>query len=191
MTIWPDREEWGAQRRTPYADMFEFLGVSRCASDYATAGEIGAVISALKALYADEGRKLRAARLAAGPLGQQPGETRTARVLRYYRLSESERGALLPVWTHEQHRKDINEAIKALRDDTLPAHRSWDAVEAILAPMEARWQAAHTIAHEARRREIEATPIDDAAWARELRWRRELDGRHGAPGGCSDIPADL
>jgi hypothetical protein len=39
-----------------------------------TPGEINAVVTELKELYADEGSKLRTAKLAAGPLIRQPGE---------------------------------------------------------------------------------------------------------------------
>jgi hypothetical protein len=134
---WPSREEWARVQRTPYADLFDDLGFSRWAGDYATPGEINAVVTELKELYADEGSKLRTAKLAAGPLIRQPGETKTAHIRRYFAMSETDRSRLFPVHTHEQRRQDINTAIKALRNDTLPAHRSWDGVEAILAPLEA------------------------------------------------------
>jgi hypothetical protein len=176
--VWPSREEWAKTERTPYADRFEDLGVSRCASDYATPSEIDAAITALKALYADEGRKLKAAKLAAGPLSRQPGETKLAHVRRYYSATtEGGRAALVPVYTHEERRQEINEAIKDLRNDTLPNHRSWAGVEDIIAPMENRWLAAHAAASEALRKEIEATPIDDAAWERELQRRASLAKR--------------
>ena len=168
---WPSREEWGRVQRTPYADLFDGLGFSRWAGDYATPGEINAVITELKKLYADEGSKLLTAKLAAGPLIRQPGETKTAHIRRYFAMSETDRSRLFPVHTHEQRRQDVNTAIKALRNDTLPAHRSWDGVEAILAPLESRWRAAHAAACEGRRKEIQATPIDDAAWERELQHR--------------------
>jgi hypothetical protein len=168
---WPSREEWARVQRTPYADLFDGLGFSRWAGDYAPPGEINAVVTELKELYADEGSKLRTAKLAAGPLIRQPGETKTAHIRRYFAMSETDRSRLFPVHTHEQRRQDINTAIKALRNDTLPAHRSWDGVEAILAPLESRWRAAHAAACEARRKEIQATPIDDAAWERELQHR--------------------
>jgi hypothetical protein len=177
--VWPSREEWAKQERTPYGDKFPDYLVTSQASAYATPAEVQAIIEALKQLYAEEGRKLRTAKLAAGPLNRQPGETKTAHIRRYYNMSESERGSLVPVHTHEERRQDINEAIKALRNDNLPNHRSWDGVEAITAPIQGRWDAAHAAAYDAKRKEIEATPIDDAAWEEELRRRVGLDRMFG------------
>jgi hypothetical protein len=71
--------------------------------------------------------------------------------------------------------------LKALRGGEVPEH--WrlhcERVRAILAPIQSRYEAAYAVAVEARRREIEATPIDDEAWQAELRWRAQIETHGG------------
>ena len=56
-------------------------------------------------------------------------------------------------------------------------HGGWMPVEikVILTTIQARYDAAMKAAEEVRLREIEATPIDDAAWAEELRRRAGIE----------------
>jgi hypothetical protein len=75
---WPSREQWAHQRRTPYVDLFDDLPVSGALADYATPTEIESIIAQLRALYAEAGRELRAAKHAMGPLAQQAGENKSA-----------------------------------------------------------------------------------------------------------------
>jgi hypothetical protein len=53
-----------------------------------------------------------------------------------------------------------------------------EAAAALLAPVRARYEAARKAAEEAWRAKIEATPIDDAAWEKQLRWRAEFEKTH-------------
>jgi hypothetical protein len=185
--VWPSREEWAKQERTPYGDKFPDNLVTSHASAYATPAEIQSAIKALRQLYADEGRKLRAAKVNAGTLARQKDETGIAYAKRYFDgMSQDERDAVLPIGNHEISRKLINEALKALTDDIVAGHGGLDDMKAILAPILGRYEAALDAAYEARRKEIEATPIDDAAWEKELRRRvgvgrqsKPYGGRHG------------
>jgi hypothetical protein len=80
------------RQRTPYWDLFENLPVSRKLADYATPAEVQAVIVVLKALYVEEGRKLREVWRSATSLARQPEETNHDYARHFYEeMTEAER----------------------------------------------------------------------------------------------------
>jgi hypothetical protein len=82
---------------------------------------------------------------------------------------------------HQDCRRAVKLALKALRAGEVP--EDWrlhcEPVRAILAPIQSRYAAAYAVAVEARRQEMEATPIDDAAGQAELRRRAQIDAHGG------------
>jgi hypothetical protein len=174
---WPDREGWAKHRRAPYGDRFDALGVSLELADYATPEEVEAIVVALKALYTDEGRKLREGKTIVPLLIRQPGETNRHHTRRWCAMTESERGMLdEKVTEHEDNRQQINLALKQIGEGRLPDYRI--IVKCVLAPfatLMARYKAAYDAAWVVREQEILATPIDDEAWEQELRHREEID----------------
>jgi hypothetical protein len=74
-------------------------------------------------------------------------------------------------------RAGVNRAFKALREGEIPGRPlecRYGVPPALLAPFDARRTAALEAAVQ---RAIKAMPIDDAAWATELEWRRCADSR--------------
>ena len=76
-------------------------------------------------------------------------------------------------------RAGVNRAFKALREGEeipgRPLECRYGVPPALLAPFDARRKAALEAAVQ---RAIKAMPIDDAAWATELQWRRRVDARN-------------
>jgi hypothetical protein len=171
---WPSREEWAKQRRTYYWD--DDLRVSRKLQDYATPEEIDAITTALRALWLAEGRKMQAAKQAAGSRLQQPGEDNRSYFMRVRAMTETEREPLHQWRTHQDERRQINQALKTISEGKLPDERLREDGKLILASIKARYDAAWEAAHAERKREIENRPIDDAAWEDHLRWRAWIEG---------------
>jgi len=74
-------------------------------------------------------------------------------------------------------RGGVNRAFNAMRDGEIPGaplECRYRVPPALLAPFDARREAALEAAVQ---RAIKAMPIDDAAWATELEWRRRVDSR--------------
>jgi hypothetical protein len=171
---WPTREEWAKKRRTE--DRLGDLSVSCELKNYATPEEVESLVAALKALYQVEGRKLKEAKQLAGPLLQQPGENRLSYFHRCRVLPEAEGNLLQEVWRHQRTRSEINQQLRTIAKGELPDHL-WrqPQIEVLLTTILARRDAAREAAWEVRRRQIEATPIDDAAWEEELRRRADIE----------------
>jgi hypothetical protein len=75
-------------------------------------------------------------------------------------------------------RAGVNRAFKAMREGEIPGaplECRYGVPPALLAPFDARRKAALEAAVQ---RAIKAMPIDDAAWATELEWRRRVDARN-------------
>jgi transcriptional regulator with XRE-family HTH domain len=112
---WPSREEWAHRRQHPYWDSdtgcpFDNKYGHRL-SDYATAEEIAALITAMKALWRDYGRKLREAKRAAGSLCLQPGEKNSDFYRRWKGMSEAERELAEEPECIRGDRREINREI--------------------------------------------------------------------------------
>jgi hypothetical protein len=173
---WPTREEWKKQQRTPYYDLFEDLPVSKELKNYATPEEIAAAVAELKEIYRVEGCKMRDAKRLAGPLAQQPGETGRDYCGRVLAMADAEQQIAHEVGLHREVRRVINKTLRTMGEGYLPSG-GWipEETRAPLATIKARYDAALKAAEEVRPREIEATPIDDAAWEEELRRRASIE----------------
>jgi hypothetical protein len=157
---WPSREEWAEQRRTPYYDRFEDLRFKGDLADCGSEAEIAAIIQTLRARWSELGRQMKTA-------SKEPTDPRWPRSSRYEDLRSD--------------RRVVNDAIKRMRDGQWPEY-SYVYIKDVLAPLaplRARYDAARKAAEGERCREIEATPIDDAAWEAELRRRANLDRLFG------------
>jgi hypothetical protein len=175
-TEWPSREEWAKMRRTPYADMFGDVHVSETLSDYASPAEIDAVIAEARALWDAMGVEMK-------KLGPAMSD-REWRELYHSMLGDREKLDKL-MESDACHRialrddrSDLNRrVIKLLRKNWLPRHFgliSWEEKLPKLVELRRRYDEARDAAVEARKREIESRPIDDAAWESELRRRASV-----------------
>jgi len=77
-------------------------------------------------------------------------------------------------------RKAINATIKMLHGEWISRHVSnvpvgYTGIDAAMAPIWSRYDAAYRAEYDARQRDIESTPIDDEAWERELRRRERIE----------------
>jgi hypothetical protein len=175
---WPTREEWAKQERTPYYDLFKNLPVSEELKDYATPQEIAAAVVGLKELYRTEGRKLKEAKRLAGPLAPQPRERIRDHYARYVAMTEHEKELSRTVGNIQDVRHESNKVLRCITKGYLPLHIDCcfrKEIEPVLATIKARYDAAKKTAEVVRLRQIEATPIDDAAWEEELRRRASLE----------------
>jgi hypothetical protein len=168
---WLSREEWATRQRTCYYDLFEDLPYPRNLDAYASPEEITAAIAILEQEWKTEGIKLRQANRTVGPLAQQSGETPSEHLKRYLAMSEQEQKLCGIASDHRWRRKEIREAIKELQSNTVPRNFQHEAISVI----QTRLEAARLAAEEKRTAEILATPIDDAAWEEELRWRAWIE----------------
>jgi hypothetical protein len=171
---WRTREEWAEDQHAFYHDRFDDLPIEFTLTDE----EVQWAVPALRELWKTQGRLLR--ELAIPPaLRQQPGETIKAFFDRCDAMPQADQDLLAAQAKIRWIRQDSNKAIKALKareaSDLVLIHSK--AVNEILAPILARYQAAKEVATEKRKQEILARPIDDAAWARELEWRAGNDER--------------
>jgi hypothetical protein len=181
---WPSRERWAYSRQHPYwdsetgcpfADKF-----GHRLSNYATAEEIAALITAMKELWRDYGRKLREAKRAAGPLCQQSGERNWNFYRRCKAMSEADRELVSELDCLRRNRSDINcEILPYLQEDSFPRFQIYvPEAKELFAPFEQRRDAAFKAARAEWERECEQIPIDDTAWEQELQRRAAFD----APG---------
>ncbi|HEX9343412.1 MAG TPA: AAA family ATPase, partial [Actinomycetota bacterium] len=153
----PTREQWTAERRTLYSDdaCNAQAAVSRSALDHATPEEITETLAALAEGRRRAHRDLRAAR------------------------SDTDAGDsedLAPL--QEVHRR-YGRAIKSLRDDQVPLATFEGGELPELRHLVERYQAAVDAALATARRDVEARPVDDAAWAEELEHRQRVGRDHG------------
>jgi hypothetical protein len=173
---WPSREEWARNMRTPYGDLFDNVRVSETLSDYASPAEIDAAIAEAKALWTAMGREMK--KLGPAMSDREWRELYLSKPTREERTQLSETDACRRVCLRDE-RSDLNwHVIKPLRENRVPWGRgfiSWMDKLPTLAVLLRRYDDACDAAHEARKREIEATPIDDAAWEGELRRRASVE----------------
>jgi hypothetical protein len=184
---WPSREQWAYSRQHPYWD-----GETGCPfankyghqlSDYATQEEIAALIAALKDLYRELGRELQAANLRIKPSDrQQRGEGNSAWYRRFRQLAPEDQALFQAAGGLRSERSAINNVLARIRDDQIPNQTRWSnyvlgKAGELVAPFNARYQAAFEAAREQWEQECLQIPVDDAAWEQELKWRRDLEER--------------
>ena len=180
---WPTRDEWAYRRKHPYLDGDVVAPVTRAIAAYASPQEISETMAKLNALQRTLFRTMRAIKREAGSLLRQPKETSLHYVTRCLAMPESERAPLTAYDRARWHRQDVRRALQAiLQEQTLPlevAHHSEELV-AILGPLVQRWSVASRAEHDRCTKEIaDRTPIDDAAWQRELERRAGFDRGYG------------
>jgi len=183
---WPTREEWAEQQRALYYDRFDCLDLDERLSVYASESEIETIIGALQSLWKAEGVHLRALNVPK-ELERQRGESLSAHLQRHETaMTPVEQELFSSARELKFQRSAINEAIRHLRADEMPAFYSCDtakvlkipSIATLFDPVLVRYEAAKEAAEEKRRQEILATPIDDAAWERELQRRANLERNH-------------
>jgi hypothetical protein len=185
---WPTREEWAESQRAFYFDQFQDLDYDGRLSAHASPTEVEALICALEGLWKAEGGRMRFAAKAGGLLNKQPGEGDTEYHRRYWEMTPEEQELTHPVNESRFRRASIRKTIKQLQNNCLAQacyEGEWlmkDAsVAKVLGPILASHKAAHDAAEEKRRQEILATPIDDAAWEKELQRRGSYERRGSEP----------
>jgi hypothetical protein len=149
---WPTREEWARNERTLYADQTPSMDWRL--TSVASEAEITAIIVAHEALWRDLGRQMKTA-------SKEP-RSEFKRDTEYDRIQ----------W----RRKLINRRLKELRDGRLPMDVD-EAFKETFAPLRARQRSNWEATCEAAAREKQKTPVDDAAWEKELRRRKWLEDR--------------
>ena len=175
------REEWAERRRTAYGDDIDaMVHTSRAIDDYFTPQQKADLIAAFKALYVEEGRKLAKAKAAPGAFVHNPGETEGQFTMRWLQLplSDDEKLKAIDWQVHQQHRKGINKALKLIAEGEMPFGPRCDLPPKAKHLLEAAWEkyeAADKAAHAEAEEKIRNTPIDDAAWEEELRYRAEWE----------------
>jgi hypothetical protein len=181
---WPTREQWARNRTTVFAGDENPHPASRRLSDYASADEIAAAIEAIKAARLQTLRTERAADLALGLLGRQRGESRRGYETRFRTMSRAEQDRVIDSVPSSYDLHELNETLKQLKGGVVPWRRVWAALgsePAPLSPIMARYEAALKQTHKAWEQEVAQTPVDDAAWAKELEWRRKCDDDDAHP----------
>jgi hypothetical protein len=176
LTAHNSREQWaGRIRYYDYECGIPWNGkYSHRLSDYATPEEVKALTAALKELYRALGQQMREAKLRAGTLLQQAGETSDAHWGRINALPEAERlpGRL------QSDRKQINQLMYRISaDKAFDQHLTYyyfttNQPKELVAPIAERYEAAREAARAQWLQELEET-VDDAAWEQELRKREE------------------
>jgi hypothetical protein len=179
---WPTREQWAEQQRCtywnwadtgcPFSDKF-----GHRLSDYATPEEIAALILAVENIWRELGRRMKQAKRVAGPLCQQPGETRTACGRRWHALPDGEDKDLAAEPDYLRlTRQEVNLALAELRKDNFPPrHIPYpEAVRILIAPFKNRYEIAFQAAEEEWAQQKAAVPIDDRAWQQELDRRERV-----------------
>jgi hypothetical protein len=189
---WPTREEWAESQRAFYHDRFEDLEFDRQLSAYASDQEIDVAVRALRALWKVKGVRLLALCVPKG-FQQQRGETQRSYYVRINAMTSEERELLENYLCYQGERRRIKKIIKTLLDNEVPPQCRWvessgysectdgipeeAEVDKALGAIAVRYVGARAAAEEKRKQEILATPIDDAAWEKELQ-RRESIERH-------------
>lgn len=175
-------QQWYASYR--YSEI-ENLHISNALADYTTSfREIDDTIAAMKAVYVDEGRKMAAAKREAGALLCQPKER--SYFTRLHAMTREQQDLITSIWRHQQQRKDIKKAVLAMEEGYVPGTLHWpvEAV-AILAQINARYDAAWKAAVAAVEERLKAKALLDSTWEdecqRRVSTRRWLEGmRRGA-----------
>ena len=149
MPDWPTREQWAERTRSAYwdGDSPHPYQASREVSRYASAEEIAVAIIALKKLWADYSRQIKAA--------DDPWDLRIQRSGINLAIKQLRNGSV----------PGYSGLIPWARLRALPA------LETILA----RYEAAVKAGDEKYIAECAARPVDDAAWQNELERRAEID----------------
>ena len=182
---WPTRERWAAMRQHPYWDSETGCpfheGYGHRLSDYATPEEIAAAIAALENLWRQHGRMMRELKLKGSPLYRRPDEDALAFLRRLHAMSNADMDVACEPDMLKDYRRDIKKALAMLRKDGVANLQcSLDVGEAarvIIAPFIERYDAAFRAAREVWEKEKARTPVDDAAWEEELRWRKRIEDR--------------
>jgi hypothetical protein len=120
---------------------------------------------------------MRAAKLAAGPCGQQPGETRLRWYLRMHSMPEADQRLVHKIYECRYRRQEIDAALAIVHKDDVPTrwhHWRWqdDPVAVMLHPFNERYWTAFTAAREQWERKRA-----DAAWEAELQRRVAIEAR--------------
>lgn len=153
MSDFPSREEWAKHRRALYPDKFEDLTI-----DFEFyPDEIAGITRVLKTEWSRLGKRMRV-------------------LIKDKDLDDLER-------VREEYgelrlfRSQTNGAIRALAGGRLPrgCHETNDFVGAAIAIPQRRRDAAYAVACKQREEQILSTPIDDAAWEAELKWRAKQE----------------
>jgi hypothetical protein len=173
----PSREVWARQVRSGTYENNPNVTTSRL-SAYATADEIAAIVASLKQSYRQQGRLLREAKQAAGPawIEQEQERTGLGKYMKWRALPKPQQEMVSAVQRVQQQRRDINAVLKLIASDELP--NSYDARFADLpelAEVSIRWKAAWDANYQAWQEELATRPIDDAAWEKELRRRKDIE----------------
>jgi hypothetical protein len=151
MMRWPSREQWAKRRRTFYDDD-HVVRVSEALADYATESDQRAAIAELGDLWRDLGRQLRAA-------------------------TDRQRKSDFRIW-RALTRRVINTLKRGEFPRYVPPIAEQSAAFMKIVERHAKRVAAEK---DLQRRKIEALPIDDAAWNRELGRRKRIE-QHEASG---------
>jgi hypothetical protein len=117
-----------------------------------------------------------------GPLGRQRGESRRAYNRRFSNMSREERDEVVGAGSSGPDIHELRDVLKQVRDDLVP----WRWVFGSEAPpplgaVIARYRAAEEAADARWHDEVAATPVDDAAWERELKRRQECEDDEAHP----------
>jgi hypothetical protein len=182
---WPTRAEWTESQRSLFRDhRFDKLDFCQELSAYASPDEIQALVVALRTLWKRKGADLRALHVPAA-LYRQRREDQRAYHARHKGMLPAEQKLLQTAFECTEECRLIQESIKYISAGSLLER--WDqdlkraledpTVDSILEPIQARYETACRAAIKKREAEILATPIDDQAWAEELK-RRAGPGRH-------------
>jgi hypothetical protein len=176
---WPSREEWAERRSTVYQDMENPQPASGRLGDYASAEEIALAIAELEEAWRTSGRDMRAAKLRAGALAQQPGETRTVYTKRWIAATEAEQELMGADDEFRFKRQFIQRIIKSLRSDGMPSWYDLSHTRGVAMPtmrtIRQRYEEARLAADEAWHQRVAETPIDDEAWSQELAWHEGIE----------------
>jgi hypothetical protein len=177
---WPSREEWAKQRRTCYADMENPLSPGNRVTDYASIAEIETAITELKTQWKRLGREMTEVKRIAGNLMQQPGETSRDYIQRWFKMTNEAQDLASQPALLRRDRKDINFVIRELYEVRLNwrIHRLVlvePAPSPMLCQIWSRYDDACREANQTWAEQIAQTPIDDAAWEEELKWRADCE----------------
>jgi len=153
---WPTREEWAKRRRTPYIDLAPDTNWS--IASYATPVEIEALKRAMRERWSELGSQMR-----------QAGE----------KDAKNENGDN----DFQLQRECINRGPKLIEEGTMPwSVEHYRGAEDLLQELQARYEAGRKAEIEKWEAEVAQTPIDDAAWDKELKRRAEIDACLALPG---------
>jgi len=121
------------------------------------------------------GRELRAANRVLGPLCRQPGETQSAYIARYLAMSDEDQTRLAESGSLQHERREIRKWLREMAEGYVPMIKQFDEAPSLPVIIKERYWAAWETAKEALEAKIAQTPIDDEAWAAELRRRAQIE----------------